>query len=90
MSTFFPVRTSIRIAIALLGITSVLFAPWWVPLLCMIVLSLRYPAWEVPLIGLFMDLMWLPATGFELPLFLIGGILLIWICAPLRSQFIRS
>ena len=90
MSTFFPSRTSVRILIALLGTLGVLFAPWWVPLLCMIVLSLRYPAWEVPLIGLLMDLVWLPATGLELPLFLIGGILIVWICAPLRSQFLRS
>ncbi|OGG48703.1 hypothetical protein A3C18_02485 [Candidatus Kaiserbacteria bacterium RIFCSPHIGHO2_02_FULL_54_11b] len=65
------------------------FAPWWVPLICMIVLALRYPAWEVFVIGLVVDLLWLPSLGFQIPIFLIAGLVLVWICAPLRSQFLR-
>lgn len=89
MSTLYLSETSIRIALAALGLVSVFFAPWWVPLICMLVLSVCYPAWEVLVIALVMDLVWLPGTGFELPLFLIGGIALVWICAPLRSRFLR-
>jgi len=89
MSIFSLSGTNIRVLVALIGFFSVFFAPWWVPLICMIVLSLRYPAWEVPFIGLLMDFLWLPGGGFEIPVFLIAGIVLVWICAPLRSQFLR-
>lgn len=89
MSTLYLSGTSIRTSIALLGLLGALFAPWWVPLICMVVLSVCYPAWEVLVIALVMDLVWLPGTGFELPLFLIGGIALVWMCEPLRRQFLQ-
>ncbi|MBI5457158.1 hypothetical protein HY971_00310 [Candidatus Kaiserbacteria bacterium] len=89
MSIFYPSATSIRVILALIGFLGIFFAPWWVPLICIIALSLRYPAWEVPIIGLLMDLLWLPGEGFQIPLFLIGSIALVWVCAPLRSQFLR-
>ncbi len=89
MSIFYPSATSIRVLLALVGFLGIFSAPWWVPLICMIALSLRYYAWEVPFIGLFMDLMWLPEAGFQIPMFLIGSIALVWICAPLRQQFLQ-
>ena len=89
MSIFSPSEIKIRTAVASIGLLGAFFAPWWIPLLCMIALALRYPAWEVLFIGLVMDLLWLPTTGFQIPWFLIGGIALIWICAPLRNQFLR-
>lgn len=89
MSIFFPSEIKIRIIVALVGIVSAFFAPWWVPLVCMVVLALRFPAWEVLFIGLVMDLLWLPGEGFEIPFFLIAGIVLVWVCAPLRNQFLR-
>lgn len=88
MSIFSPSEGKIRSVIGLVGIAGAFFLPWWVPLVCMIGLALRYPAWEVLLIGLVMDLLWLPGQGFELPVFLIAGIALVWICAPLRQQFL--
>ena len=80
---------SIRAAIAIVAVLGVFVALWWVPLVCMILLALRYPAWEVPVIGLLMDFLWLPGSGhFVIPLFMIGGIGIVWICAPLRDQFL--
>jgi hypothetical protein len=82
-------ETVVRILLALAGLFGALFAPWWVPLICMILLSLRYPAWEVPLTGLLMDLVWLPSGGhFAIPLFTILGIIIVWLAAPLRRQLL--
>ncbi len=89
MSIFSPSETKIRTLVALVGLLGAFFAPWWVPLVCMIGLALRYPAWEVLFIGLTIDLLWLPGEHFEAPVFLITGIALVWICAPLRNQFLR-
>lgn len=89
MSIFSPSATKIRFVVGTVGIAGAFFLPWWVLLVCMIGLALRYPAWEVLVIGLVMDLLWLPGQGFELPVFLIAGIVLVWICAPLRNQFLR-
>ena len=90
MSIFFPSEIKIRVLVASIGMAGAFFAPWWVPLVCMIVLAVRYPAWEVLFIGLVMDLLWLPEGGLEIPVFLLAGIVLVWICAPLRNQFLRS
>lgn len=89
MSIFSLSATSIRVAIAVIGFLGAFFAPWWVPLVCILMLALRYPAWEALFIGLIMDLLWLPGEGFEIPVFLIASIVLVWICAPLRNQFLR-
>jgi len=89
MSIFSPSETKIRFIVGAVGIVGAFFLPWWVPLVCMAALALRYPAWEVLVIGLVMDMLWLPGNGFELPVFLIAGIVLVWICAPLRNQFLR-
>lgn len=89
MFTFFPSANKARLIVGLLGIVGAFFLPWWVPLVCMIALALRYPAWEALVIGLLMDMLWLPGQPFEVPVFLIAGIALVWICAPLRSQFLR-
>ena len=78
-----------RTFIALVAVTSALFAPWWVPALFMIALSLRYEAWEVPLVGFFMDLLWLPQGGhLILPMYTIFGIAVVWLASPLRKQLL--
>lgn len=79
---------SLRTGVALTGAVGALFAPWWVPVICMVFLAFRYPAWEVPALGLLIDLMWLPGEGFSVPLFTIGAIAIVWLFAPLRSQFL--
>lgn len=85
----YPLETAARIVIALAGFLGALFAPWWVPLACMLLLSLRFPAWEVPFIGLLVDFLWLPSGGnFAFPLFTILGIAFVWLAHPLRRQFL--
>jgi hypothetical protein len=83
-----PLEKYVRIALALIGIIGALFAPWWLAVTCMVLLSLRFPAWEVPFIGLTIDLLWLPGDGFHIPVFTLLGILLVWLASPLRRQFL--
>lgn len=60
-------------------------------MICMLYLSVRHPAWEVPFLGLFIDLIWLShGDGFSFPVFTIGSILVVWLLNPLRNQFLNS
>jgi len=79
-----------RPALCALGILGAIFAPPWLPLLCMALLALRFRAWEVLLIGLFVDFLWLPTGSFlyPLPLFTFVGIVLVWGLEPLRAEFL--
>lgn len=81
-----------RIILAGAGFVSVVFAPWWVPAIISIVLCLRYRAWEVVGIGLFVDILWLPQTFFEdsvsIPFATFGALLLLLIFEPLRRRLL--
>lgn len=78
-----------RILIGLVAVISTFVAPWWVPALCMLALSLRFPAWEAPFIGLLMDLLWLPqGEHFMFPFFTLFGVIILWIARPLRRQLL--
>lgn len=80
----------IRLLLALAALFGAFAAPFWVPLLCMVLLSLRFSAWEVPLLGLLVDLLWLPSVGFltPFPYFTVGGILIVLLFEPLRREFL--
>lgn len=67
-----------------------LFAPFWLPLAAMALLSMLFRSWEVPFLGLILDLLWLPTVGFlhPIPVFTITGILLMWVFEPLRREFL--
>ncbi len=72
-----------------IGLLGTIFAPPWVPLIAVAVLALRFRAWEVPVIGLMMDFLWLPGSFFyPLPLFTIASIILVWGLEPLRNEFL--
>ncbi len=88
MSTSFLRAINVRAGIALIGFGSILFAPWWVPVVCMVVLAIRYPAWEAPLIGLCIDLVWLSGGSVSVPIFTIGAVLGVWLLTPLRNQLL--
>ena len=80
----------LRVGIATVGFLSAFVAPWWVPMLAIILLAFRFRAWEALLIGLLVDLLWLP-TGSPLaqvPFFTIVSIAIVWGFEPLRSQFL--
>ncbi len=84
-----PSKNLVRIAIGAIGFVSALFAPPWVPLIAMVLIALRFRAWEVPLMGVFMDLLWLPGSFFyPIPLFSIAAIVLVWGLEPLRNEFL--
>lgn len=82
----------LRVVLFLAALLGAFFAPFWVPLLCMILLSLRFRAWEALFIGLLMDLLWLPSVGFfnPFPYFTVGAIILVWIFEPVRKEFLIS
>ena len=76
--------------IALVGFFGVFFAPPYVPLMCMLLLCVRFRAWEALCIGFFMDMTWLPVVSFHaLPLFTLAAIVMVWGLEPLRLQLLR-
>lgn len=78
----------LRICVAAAALLCALFAPWWIPALLMIGLSMRFDAWEVPLIGLLIDFVWLPGDHLTTPLFTLLGIAAVWLALPLRRQLL--
>jgi hypothetical protein len=85
-------QNSVRVVIALFGIISVFILPWWVGVACIVLLALRYQAWEAIVIGALIDLTWLPSnpTAHALPVFAILAIIIVWGFEPLRAQFLLS
>src|SRR3989344_1238649 len=83
---------SIRPALGLFGLFCAFIAPPWVTLLVMIILALRYRAWEVLVLGLLVDLLWFTPSSVEgftlLPLFTFAGLALVWGFEPLRREFL--
>ena len=81
-------ENSIRIFLGIFGALAVLFGPAWLPVVPMVLLSIRFRAWEAMVLGLFMDFMWLP--WFGVPMFLILSIILVWIFEPLRKELLLA
>ena len=81
-----------RIAIAFFGFISIFTLPPWIPFLCIILLALRYSAWEAIILGALVDLVWLPSgTSIHLlPLFTIGALIIVWGLEPIRARFLVS
>lgn len=85
--------TSVRFILVCVGFTGAILAPPWVPLLAMLALSVRFAAWEILALGLFVDLLWFTPSGTEglshaLPLFTLAGVALLWGFGPLRREFL--
>lgn len=82
----------VRVALGLFALAGILFAPPWVPVSFAVLLALRFRASEVIVLGLLMDLTWLPVESFlhPLPIFTLGGIALVWVLEPVRSQLLTS
>jgi hypothetical protein len=81
-------ENSLRVGLSLFGICAVIFGPPWLVLVPMALLSMRFRAAEVILIGLFADFLWSP--GLQLPLFLIASIVIVWAFEPLRKELLLS
>jgi hypothetical protein len=84
--------TSARIGLFLVGLLGAVFLSPWIPALAILLLALRFRAWEAVVLGLCVDMLWLaPNSGFHgLPLFTIAAITVVWGLEPLRSQFLTS
>ena len=80
-----------RRLLAIAGFLAAIFASPWVTIICMGLLSFRYPAWEVLFIGMLTDFLWMPPGFFHpLPIFTIAGLILVWGLEPLRKEFLFS
>lgn len=79
---------TIRTFCASVMIVSV-FLSWWVGVVCAVLLSLRYRAWEVFLFGALIDILWLPSGSFfGVPVATCASLALVWLFEPLRRQFL--
>ena len=80
----------IRFAIAFVGLISAIAGIPLITFVCAFLLSVRYRAWEVIILGALLDLVWLPATysWHALPLYTATALVLVWGLEPLRAQFL--
>ncbi|OGG61509.1 hypothetical protein A3C21_01870 [Candidatus Kaiserbacteria bacterium RIFCSPHIGHO2_02_FULL_59_21] len=79
-----------RIGLFALGVLGAIFGPPVLPLIAMAVSAIRYPAWEILLLGLLVDFLWLPAFPVSLPLFTIASLALLWGLEPMRREFMAG
>jgi len=81
---------ALRVVLGLLGVFAAFFAPPYVPLIIMGILALVYAAWEALLLGLLVDLLWLPSGSLfdPLPVFTFAALILVWGLEPLRSEYL--
>ena len=78
-----------RITLTLVGIAAIFFGPAWVGMLCMVLLSIRWSAWEVILMGALIDILWQPSTyAHGIPVATLLSIALVWVLLPLRAQLL--
>lgn len=78
-----------RVGLAIAGFISAFFMPWWVTVILMVGLSIRYRAWEILVMGFIMDALWTPAGLTYLPLYTMVAIAIVWLFEPLRDQLLE-
>lgn len=83
-----PRGTFVRCVLAGIGFCSVVVGYPWLAGIVMLLLALRYRAWEILGIGVAMDLLWLPSGISALPLFTIGAIVLLWGLESFRNEIL--
>lgn len=81
-------ENSLRLGLAFFGLWAVVFGPPWLALVPIVLLSLRFRAWEALFLGLIMDFIWLP--GLHAPLYLFASIAIVWALEPLRQELLLS
>lgn len=78
-----------RIIFFIIGCLSVFAFPWWVTSLIIAATAIRYRAWEVLLLGGFLDALYLsPSMYHGLPLFTLSTLAVLWAFEPLRQRFL--
>ena len=97
---------SIRIFLFIAASAAATLLPPWITLLIMVLLSVRYAAVEVLVLGLLMDFLWftpvtllgtassglggLSGLVHSLPLFTLVALILVWGLEPLRNELLLS
>lgn len=81
---------TVRACIALVALTSVMVGPPWLFLLCVVLLALRFSAWEAIMLGLFADLLWLaePISLSVFPFTTVIALVIVWGLAPVRRELL--
>lgn len=82
--------TALRILGTAIGILGIVFWSPWLVFAVMALLAIRFRAWEILVIGVAMDFVWLP-SGFHLmplPLFTLGALLLLWGLESFRNEIL--
>lgn len=75
----------LRITIAVMGFLAAIVLNAWVPAIAIVALAFLWRSWEALLLGLFVDLLWLPQG--QIPFFTVGAILVVWVMEPIRKEF---
>lgn len=79
-----------RIVGAFVGILSALIGSPWIVATIMIALAVRFRAWEILVLGVVMDFVWLPAdlSLWHFPFFTIGALILLWGLESFRNEIL--
>ena len=79
-----------RVGLALFGFGSIFFLSPIFVFLIMIILSVRFRAWEALFMGLIMDFMWAPGQSMMMlvPFATLLSIFIVWALEPLRSELL--
>lgn len=80
---------STRTLLVALTFLGVFLAPWWLSFIGAFLLAIRWRAWEAIVLGVLMDILWLPfSLAYGLPVATLSAIALVWVFEPLRRQFL--
>lgn len=80
-----------RILFTLSLFVSVLFFPPWVSLILAVLMCVRYRAWEVIVLGVFVDMATLPEVSWSLvPWATLVALILVWGLEPLRRELLSN
>lgn len=82
----FQTSKTLRTVFFIVGIFGALAGPPWLPFATIVLSMLRWGAWEAVLVGLLVDLLWLPSL-FAFPVYTVTSLTLLWIFEPMRRQF---
>ena len=78
-----------RAVLFIIGFISVFLVPPAFSFICALALALRWRAWEVIVLGLLVDVLWLPETFFYgIPFVTLCAIALVWLLEPFRRELL--
>ena len=77
---------AVRLTLAAAGAFGGIIVSPWAAALAIVLLALLWPSWEAIVLGLCMDLFWLPPG--HVPYFTLGAIAVVWLFQPIRKEFL--